>query len=320
MKYRWLYVFLILGLFISSAPALAQSDETACKLVSLFSGWARSTPEGAPNGAAFGFVVNLSSEEDTLVGASTDAAEIVEVHEMVVGENDVMQMRPIEGGLVIAPNRYQELRPGGYHIMLINLKAPLEAGKFLDLVLHFKSAGDVPVQVPIRDMTEMDEPMSGGMDSMAPAMEPTPQSSTEWDAACQNMYVLNAWARPAGAGMPSSAAYALLLNLTEQDDILTSASTEIAKTVELHEMSMGEGDVMQMRPVEGGIAVPKGAAVVLQPGGLHIMLMELNNTVEVGDMVNLTLTFAESGEMQLTIPVQEPPEAGMSPMTMESSG
>lgn len=320
MKYKWFCVFLIFGLLVSSASVLAQSEAETCNLVSLFSGWARSSAEGAPNGAVFGFVVNLSSEEDTLIGASTDVAETTEVHEMVMGDNDVMQMRPIEGGLVVAPNSYQQLQPGGYHIMLINLKEPLEAGKSFDLMLHFKSAGDVPVQIPIRDMTAMDEPMSGSMDSMAPAMEPTPQSSTEWDDACQKMHVLNPWARPAGAGMPTSAAYALLLNLTEQDDVLVSVNTDIAQAAELHQMSMGDNDVMQMRPVEGGIAVPKGAAIVLKPGGFHIMLMELNKTMPAGDMVELTLTFAESGEMQLTIPVQEPPENGMSPMGMESGG
>jgi copper(I)-binding protein len=130
VKYKWFCVFLILGLLISSASVLAQSEEETCNLISLFSGWARSSAEGAPNGAVFGFVVNLSSEEDTLIGASTGVAEIAEVHEMVMGENDVMQMRPIEGGWCRA-GQLPAASPGGYHIMLINLKEPLEAGKSL---------------------------------------------------------------------------------------------------------------------------------------------------------------------------------------------
>jgi hypothetical protein len=208
--------------------------------------------------------------------------------------------------MMIPPGSFLELQPGGLHIMLINLKAPLEAGEMLNLVLNFEQAGEVQLAVPIRDMEAMDEAMSEEMS--APAMD---MPAVEWDEACQKMHVVDAWARPAVPGMPNSAAYALLLNLTAADDVLTSASTDAAETVELHEMIMGEGDVMQMRPVEGGIAVPAGRATLLKPGGLHVMLIGLTDELAEGTTFDATLTFAESGEIPLTIPVRQPEESGM---------
>lgn len=318
MKCKWFCALFVLSILITTSSILAADEGEGCKVVSLFGGWARASVEGAPNGAAFGYVVNLSDTEDTLLSVSSEAAEAVEIHEMVMGDNDVMQMHPIEGGLVIAPHSYQELQPGGLHIMLINLKQPLEAGKLLDITLHFETAGDVMVQVPIRDMTAMDEqPMAEATQAMD--MMPSDHPEMTIDPACQKMYVLNPWVRAANAGMPTSAAYGLALNLTDKDDTLTGVSTDVAMA-ELHQMSIGDNDVMQMTPVEGGIAVPKGAAVALKPGDYHVMLMGLKNTLDAGTTVNMTWTFAEAGAIELTVPVQEPSEDSMSPMGGMSGG
>src|SRR5687768_5534125 len=107
MKIRTLLTGLaIFALLATPLAAFAQEDEAACEVVYLFDGWARATPEGAPTGAAYGLLVNLGSEEDTLTGVTTDAAEAVELHEMLMGDGDVMQMRPVEGGFTVAPNSY----------------------------------------------------------------------------------------------------------------------------------------------------------------------------------------------------------------------
>jgi copper(I)-binding protein len=131
-------------------------------------------------------------------------------------------------------------------------------------------------------------------------------SSTVWDDACTGMHVVGAWARPAAAGTPNSAVYGLLLNLTESDDTLISVNTEISEVAELHEMTMGDGDVMRMRPIEGGIPVPAGGTALLQSGGLHVMLIGLTQELETDATMTLTLTFEESGEIELTVPIQEP--------------
>jgi copper(I)-binding protein len=310
MKSRRLLLYLVLTL-LASATAFAQTDEEACNLVYLFDAWARSTVEGAPTGAVFGILVNLGDDPDTLVSASTDVAESVELHETMMGENDVMQMQPIEGGLVVAPDSYLELQPGGFHMMLVDLTEPLVAGNTFHMTLSFEHAGEVEVSVSIRDLDAMDGEMSGGMDMQGMDASAMNAPTMEWSAACATMHLVDAWARPAAAGMPNSAAYALLLNLTDTDETLIRASTEAAEAVELHEVVMGDNDVMQMRPVEGGIVIPAGDATLLQPGGLHIMLINLTAELQVDDTIDMTLTFAESGDIELTVPVREPEEEGM---------
>jgi copper(I)-binding protein len=179
------------------------------------------------------------------------------------------------------------------------------------LTLSFERAGEVEVSVSIRDLDAMDGEMSGGMDMQGMDASAMNAPTMEWSAACATMHLVDAWARPAAAGMPNSAAYALLLNLTDTDETLIRASTEAAEAVELHEVVMGDNDVMQMRPVEGGIVIPAGDATLLQPGGLHIMLINLTAELQVDDTIDMTLTFAESGDIELTVPVREPEEEGM---------
>ncbi len=316
MKLRtYLTGLAIFALLAAPLAVFAQEDDAACGVVSLFDGWARATPEGAPTGAAYGLLVNLGGEEDTLTGVTSDAAEAVELHEMIMGDGDVMQMRPVEGGFTVAPNTYLELAPGGLHIMLIGLTAPLEAGSTLDLVLTFEKAGEVALTLPVREMPVMGEGgmMGGGTDEgeiaatpemMATAEPETETALPEWPEGCNKIHVVDPWVRAAVGGMPTSAACALLLNLTAEDDTLIAAASEAAEAVELHEMVMAEGDVMQMRPVEGGIAVPAGGAAVLKPGGLHIMMIGLTQALDDGGTLDLTLTFENAGEMVVTAPVR----------------
>lgn len=305
MKLKILFAFFSLSAFVF-VPLTTAHDDEACNVVYLFDAWARATPEGAPTGAVFGLLVNLSAEDDTLVSASTDAAEAVELHEVVMGAGDVMQMRPVEGGFAVGAGNYLELKPGGYHIMLIGLKQPLVAGETLDLTLNFEHLGEVTITVPIREMAE--NAMGGMMQAeMTPEAMTLPQTMA-WPDACAKIHVVGAWARPSVAGMPMSAAYGLLVNLTDSDETLISASTDAAGTAELHEMIMGDNDVMQMRPVEGGIVIPAGGTAWLKPGGLHIMLIGLTEALEAEATLELTLTFENSDPMTLTVPARAPVE------------
>jgi copper(I)-binding protein len=198
--------------------------------------------------------------------------------------------------------------------MLINLTQPLEAGSTFDLTLNFEQAGEVVVTVPVRALEAMDGGMSGGMSSMDMEATETAEMtmpSMEWSEACAGVHVLDPWVRPVVAGMPNSAAYALLLNLTDADETLVSASSDVAEAVELHEVVMAENDVMRMQPVEGGIVIPAGQAALLQPGGLHIMLINLTGELTEGSTVDFALTFANSGEVQISAPVRAPAEEGM---------
>lgn len=323
MRIRTVFVYLLVVLLLSvstgvAAQGMDEEAETECGITYLFNAWARPAAPGTPNSAVYGLLVNLQGEMDTLVSASTGAAEVVELHEVTMGEGDVMQMRPVEGGFAIPPASYLELKPGGLHIMLINLTEPLVEGEQIELTLTFEHAGDVVLTVPVVDMTAMMMAGDAAMEGMSSGEMPGAMGMTEpeelapmWDEACATIYVVDPWVRPTMPGMPTSAAYGLLLNLTAEDETLISAESPAAEAVELHEMTMGEGDVMQMRPVEGGIVIPAGGMALLQPGGLHIMLINLTGMLEVGDMVDFTLTFAEYGELQVTVPVREPQPAAM---------
>jgi len=104
---------------------------------------------GSGNGAAFFTVTNNGTEADRLVSASTPAAEVVEIHE-IVDNNGMKEMRPLEHGLEIPAGETITLAPGGYHIMMIGLTGDLQAGMSFELTLTFETAGEVVVTVPVQ--------------------------------------------------------------------------------------------------------------------------------------------------------------------------
>jgi copper(I)-binding protein len=114
--------------------------------------WARPSPKMAGAGAAYMILRNTGSEDDRLLSGETPAAEVVELHESFMDENNVMKMRPAEGGFIEVPAGGEaELRPGGLHIMLIHLVEPLENGATFPLTLHFEKSGEIKIQVPVAE-------------------------------------------------------------------------------------------------------------------------------------------------------------------------
>ena len=97
-----------------------------------------------------------------------------------------------------------------------------------------------------------------------------------------------------------------ITNNTGQDDVLTGAELAGCGAVELHNMFM-DGDVMVMREVEGGeIPIPAGETVELKKGGLHIMCIGKEAPLEMGTAVDITLHFANAGDITVTGTVVEP--------------
>ncbi|MGE5271620.1 MAG: copper chaperone PCu(A)C [Thiohalocapsa sp.] len=124
--------------------------------------------------------------------------------------------------------------------------------------------------------------------------------STGGFAQTKPVAIENAWARATPAKAENGAAY---LTLRAADaNRLTGISTPVAKKAELHQMKM-EGSVMKMRQV-AGIDLPPGKAVTLKPGGFHIMLVGLNQRLQPGQSIPLTLHFAKGGDEQVTAPVE----------------
>lgn len=118
-------------------------------------------------------------------------------------------------------------------------------------------------------------------------------------AAAANVQVSDAWARATMPGQKVSAAYMTIRS--DADAKLVGVSSVAVPRVELHEMKM-DGEVMRMREV-GTLALPAGKPVKLEPGGYHIMLMNLDRAIAAGEAVPLTLTI-ESGGRQETVEVK----------------
>jgi hypothetical protein len=115
--------------------------------------------------------------------------------------------------------------------------------------------------------------------------------------------VADAWVRPStGLDVPS-AAYLTIANGTAQDDALLSVSTPAARSPEIHQTSADESGMMAMHPVDR-IEVPAGQTVKLQPGGFHIMLIDLTGELVVGSTIDLTLTFENAGEVKVSAVVR----------------
>ena len=111
------------------------------------------------------------------------------------------------------------------------------------------------------------------------------------------------YARSTAPGQPVGGGFMTITN-KGADDRLLSATSVVAKSVELHTMSM-EGDVMRMRQVEA-IALPAAKSVELKPGALHMMLMGLKAPLKAGDKLPVTLKFEKAGELKVLLSVQAP--------------
>lgn len=110
-----------------------------------------------------------------------------------------------------------------------------------------------------------------------------------------NISVTDAWARATMPGQPVSGAY---MNIqADADARLVSAASPAVPRVEVHEMKM-DGDVMRMREVKA-IDLPKGKTVSLEPGGFHIMLMNLKKPITAGEIIPLTLVIESGGKQQI---------------------
>lgn len=106
-----------------------------------------------------------------------------------------------------------------------------------------------------------------------------------------------------------TAVFGTLTNTTGSDITLTGAATEVAGLVEIHEMAMIDGE-MKMQELDGGLVIPAGQSVVLEPGGNHIMLMDLSAAIEAGQEISVTLNFDGADSLTLTGIVAKPSEGG----------
>lgn len=127
----------------------AKADAVTAGDLEITSAWARATLPGQKAAGAYMTVANKGGAADKLIGGSSPAAGKVEVHTMAV-VNDVMTMRPVEGGLEIPAGGAVELKPGSFHIMFMDVSSPFAEGGSVPVTLQFEKAGSVELSLPVR--------------------------------------------------------------------------------------------------------------------------------------------------------------------------
>ncbi len=137
---------LILAAAVAAGAALpAYADLAAVKA------FAYETAANAKAGAAY-ITVRTNGDDDRLVSAKSPVAKRVEIHTHIK-DGDVMRMRPVDGPLLVSAGNPVEMRPGGVHIMLMGLNAPLVDGEPIPVTLVFENAGEVVFEVPVIERT-----------------------------------------------------------------------------------------------------------------------------------------------------------------------
>ncbi len=129
-------------------------------------------------------------------------------------------------------------------------------------------------------------------------------SSIAEDAGLQGISIERPWTRATPKTAAIGAGYMTINNRGVQADRLISAKSELAQRVELHVMTIVD-DIMRMRPVEDGVAIPVGGTLILAPGGgHHLMLVGLREQLEEGMRVPLFLQFEKAGWIPVELLVE----------------
>ena len=144
----------VMAALIVAAATAACAQATKTSIV-VEEPYARATPAGALSGAVYMTLDDKTNAADRLIGASSNVAAHVQIHEMSM-VNGVMQMRQLANGLPVPAGQSVALKPGSYHVMLIGLKKQLTAGETFPLTLTFEKAGNISVAIPVKAMGSME--------------------------------------------------------------------------------------------------------------------------------------------------------------------
>jgi len=146
-------------LITTVALATSSLSAFAHEAVEVQNAWARATVKGQMATGAF---MTLTADAGVkLVGASSPVAGVAQVHEMKM-EGGVMKMAEVKGGLELPAGKAVELKPGGYHVMLMDLKAPLEKGSTVPVTLIFKDAKGAEIKKELKLPVAMTAPGGAG--------------------------------------------------------------------------------------------------------------------------------------------------------------
>jgi len=134
--------YIALGLMLFAGGAWSQ--------VEIEQPWIRATPPGAKVAAGYMIMRNRSAQPERLVGGSSPVARKVETH-VHIKDGDILRMREVKGYDIPAKGMF-ELKPGGAHLMLVDLKGPLKEGEKIPVVLKFENSGEVKLDFHVRPL------------------------------------------------------------------------------------------------------------------------------------------------------------------------
>ena len=143
---------LALVLLLVASPALSQ--------MKVEDAWTRATPPGAKTAVGYLVIRNASAVPDRLVGGSSAAAARVETH-VTRKDGDIMRMRQVQGYDIPAKGSF-ELKPGGAHLMFVDIQQPFREGERIAAVLRFEKAGEVRVEFQVARLGAAPQPHSHG--------------------------------------------------------------------------------------------------------------------------------------------------------------
>ena len=139
---------LLAAFFLAALASPVQAQEYKVGSLVIDHPWTRATPKSANVAGGYVKITNTGNTPDRLTGGSADVSRKFEVHEMSMN-GGVMKMRELKDGLEIPPGATVELKPGSYHIMMMNLSRPLAKGDKVKGSLTFEKAGKVDVEYAV---------------------------------------------------------------------------------------------------------------------------------------------------------------------------
>lgn len=149
---KLLFFFVAIFLLVSCGPESSENKEVSrgmnVKGIEISEVWARPGMKGKTS-AAYLTIKNGTESADTLIGITTEAAAVAEVHDSFQDDKGMINMKPVES-TIIKPNSALELEPGGAHIMLMELQRDLAMGDSLQLTLEFTNAGTKMISAPVK--------------------------------------------------------------------------------------------------------------------------------------------------------------------------
>ena len=152
-------------------------DRTQAETTLVEDAWVKAVDDGMT--AAFAVLTNDGHHDAQIVAATSPASPMLELHEVVVGDDGASTMRPVDGGLVVPAEGSLTLEPGGLHIMFMGVTKPLVPGAEIEITLEFADGSTQTITAVVKEFTGAEEEYAPGMDDMDDMGDDSSDDSSE---------------------------------------------------------------------------------------------------------------------------------------------